>query len=485
VSSTGLSRLRHLGVAFLAGWVIMALEIAGARLLAPAFGYSIYQWGALIGVVMTGMALGYELGGRVGDRPGAPVILAGFLAVTAVYLAVVPHQTSAIFARVGVLGPVRGAVAACVALVGLPSLLLASTSPIVIRLTAGKGIAQSSGRVFAASTVGGIAGTFFTAFHAIPVWGTTATLRFADGLLVLALVLLLPSVRGLAFAAATGVLLVGAAWFQQPPPPRSNVLFEDESAYGSISVRMFGTTKAMLVDHAVSTLQPQDALLTGSYDDFALLAAHLSNAREVVVLGVAGGNSLRQLVRSFPALRVTGVELDPAVLEVARAHFGVGDLPRTTVVAEDARRFLAIHDRRYDVVFVDLFVGRHVPWFATTAEFFELLHRRLTPGGILLMNIGGTNYGEDFTGPLIRTVRESFDDVYMITEGVPLLLATRADTTLTGLLGRLTGGRTEDVQTVLDRARRGLVAAPSAEQWPVLTDDLNDIELRAFGRGPS
>ena len=77
-----LSRLRLLGVAFLAGWVIMALEIAGARLLAPAFGYSIYQWGALIGVVMTGMAMGYELGGRVGDRPRSSVVLGVFLAIT-------------------------------------------------------------------------------------------------------------------------------------------------------------------------------------------------------------------------------------------------------------------------------------------------------------------------------------------------------------------------------------------------------------------
>ena len=33
-----------LGVAFIAGWVVMMLEILGARLLAPYFGYSIYQW---------------------------------------------------------------------------------------------------------------------------------------------------------------------------------------------------------------------------------------------------------------------------------------------------------------------------------------------------------------------------------------------------------------------------------------------------------
>ncbi len=45
--------------AFAAGWSLMMLEILGGRLMAPHFGYSVYQWGAVIGVVMTFMAAGY------------------------------------------------------------------------------------------------------------------------------------------------------------------------------------------------------------------------------------------------------------------------------------------------------------------------------------------------------------------------------------------------------------------------------------------
>jgi hypothetical protein len=53
------ARVLLLAIALVTGWTIMMLEILGGRLLAPFFGYSVYQWGALIGVVMAALALGY------------------------------------------------------------------------------------------------------------------------------------------------------------------------------------------------------------------------------------------------------------------------------------------------------------------------------------------------------------------------------------------------------------------------------------------
>ena len=54
----------------------MMLEILGARLLAPYFGYSVYQWGALIGTVLAALACGYYAGGRAGDSRNARPVLA-------------------------------------------------------------------------------------------------------------------------------------------------------------------------------------------------------------------------------------------------------------------------------------------------------------------------------------------------------------------------------------------------------------------------
>src|SRR6185503_7651416 len=51
-----------------AGAVLMALEMVGSRMLAPHFGNSVFVWGSLISVVMTALAGGYYVGGRLADR---------------------------------------------------------------------------------------------------------------------------------------------------------------------------------------------------------------------------------------------------------------------------------------------------------------------------------------------------------------------------------------------------------------------------------
>src|SRR5882762_9100778 len=54
--------------AFLSGFVTMALEMLIGRTLIPYFGGTIYTWGALISVFLTGMTLGYVAGGKAADR---------------------------------------------------------------------------------------------------------------------------------------------------------------------------------------------------------------------------------------------------------------------------------------------------------------------------------------------------------------------------------------------------------------------------------
>src|SRR5437773_802002 len=56
------------GLVFLGGFIIMVLEVIGARFLAKDFGSSLYVWVSQIGVVLVALALGYYLGGVLADR---------------------------------------------------------------------------------------------------------------------------------------------------------------------------------------------------------------------------------------------------------------------------------------------------------------------------------------------------------------------------------------------------------------------------------
>src|SRR6058998_1559208 len=53
---------------FIGGFIMMVLEIIGARFLAKDFGSSFHVWVSQIGVVLIALALGYYLGGALADR---------------------------------------------------------------------------------------------------------------------------------------------------------------------------------------------------------------------------------------------------------------------------------------------------------------------------------------------------------------------------------------------------------------------------------
>src|SRR5687767_7540672 len=63
-------RLRYLYlISFIEGGVVMVTEIAGARLLAPFFGASLYSWIATLSVTLFALMTGYYFGGYATTKP--------------------------------------------------------------------------------------------------------------------------------------------------------------------------------------------------------------------------------------------------------------------------------------------------------------------------------------------------------------------------------------------------------------------------------
>ncbi len=479
--ATSLPRSVALGVAFLAGWVIMQLEILGGRVLAPWFGYSVYQWGALIGVVMTALAIGYWLGGRVGDKPRASSFLVWAFGISALFVLAVPPFAESFMPVLRIFGPGWGSVFATLILLGVPSVLLATTSPIVIRLTATDMIARTAGGVYAVSTAGSIAGTFFTAFYIIPELGSRIGHLVAAGLIVVAAAALALSVCRVKRLAA--LIVLAGVLSQLSTRPEPGVLHHEETLHNIITVQDTGDRRLLYLNYTAGaqTIMIKGGGLTRSYYDFFLLGPHINDARKVLFLGSAGGTALKQLAKAYPALEVTGVELDPKVIDVANKYFGLAEEPRVRQVAADARWYLTQTDERYDMIAVDLYVTGHVPFFTTTEEFFRLVHDRLTENGLLMMNILSVQPGDNLVAPFVRTVRTSFPSTFLVSRGNYILIASKSPITEKTVRARLRMETSSpEVREVISRALPVLRAASAGPEWPVFTDDRNDVEFRTF-----
>ncbi|MGH7264635.1 MAG: fused MFS/spermidine synthase, partial [Candidatus Rokuibacteriota bacterium] len=158
----------------------MLLEVLGFRLLPPYFGYSMPVWGALLGVVLAALTVGYYAGGRLADRRPEARALYVLILVAAVYGLALLGTYPTILGGAARFGLVGGAGLASLLLFAVPVAALGTVSPFLTRLLAREGeIGRTAGTIYAVSTVGSIAGTFLTSFYLVPTIGTRAALVVA------------------------------------------------------------------------------------------------------------------------------------------------------------------------------------------------------------------------------------------------------------------------------------------------------------------
>lgn len=465
----------------LPGAVLMALEIVSSRLLAPEFGNSVYVWGSIIGVFLAAMSAGYVAGGRWADRtPNLPAL--GRLLLAAALF----QWGTALGGRAGVAaigawtgGRPAGTLLAAALLFGPATFFLATVAPFAIRVAARdpQRLGGLAGRLYALSTFGSLAGTLAATFVLIPELPLDAILA------------LLVSATGVSAALCAGgarrslaalALLVGVGPWVAPrlDVAEANVVAERITPYQTLVVRESGGERTIESDGTrhgairIDTGEPSLTYLSGA------LAAWLFDPaiENVLVLGLGSGGLGEYLVRRFPEIEVTYVEIDPAVPELAERWFGYRTGPKRHLAIDDGRRFVDSTAERFDLIYCDTYVGQSVPFHLATREFFQAAEQRLAPEGVVAVNLAGS-LEHPFARAILRTMRQVFRQVLIFRIGGSanlLFLGTDAPgpTPTAELLGRaraLDAGRAIDptfASVALGRIEPDL----DLSDVPVLTD---------------
>ena len=149
-------------------------------------------------------------GGIVADRLPSPYLLVSVLTLGAVLVALVPviDETCSTWIVDWDPGPRLDPLLAAAILFGPASVVLASASPIAVRLAASslERLGRTAGRLFSISTAGSIFGTFVTAFWLVPELGTDQVLAVGAVTLVAAALIVALAVR----LVPAAVVLAGA-----------------------------------------------------------------------------------------------------------------------------------------------------------------------------------------------------------------------------------------------------------------------------------
>ena len=482
-----MSRRRLAAIVAVVGAASLGGEIAAARLLAPWFGDSTLIWANTIATVLLALSTGYWLGGRLADRDPSVARLSRIVLVAAGLFAVVPFVAGP-FLRVSVealdsisVGAFVGSLIAVLVLIALPMLLLGTVAPYAVRLAVERveEAGRVTGRLYAVSTLGSLAGVFLSALLLIPFLGTRRTfLVFALALAVVA-VPALGRRFALAPLALAGLLAIPVGTVKATGDGR--VVWERETPYQYARVveEPDGERRLELNEgQAVHSVYRPGRWLTGNYwDEFLVLplAARGTPPRSLAIVGDAAGTMARAYGRYFPATRVDGIEIDGELLRLGERFFDLGPGPRLRLHAEDARPFLRHGATRYDAIFVDAYRQPYVPFHLATREFFTLARERLTPGGVVLVNVGHPE-GSD---ALERALSATMADVFATVVRDPsqdvntVLLGTDAPASARALLRALPDLPGELRPVALATAGRIEPALSGGDVW---TDDRAPVE---------
>ena len=437
---------------FISGMTTLAAELAAARLIGNVFGTSNIVWASIIGLILIYLTAGYFLGGKWADANPTPAAMYRVLAWGAFTLGLVPYIAGPVLRsaasafdalQVGILG---ASFVAVLILFIIPITLLGTISPFAIRLsvhdTAHAG--QTSGQIYAISTLGSFIGTFLPTLVTIPAIGTKNTfLLFSMILLVVALI-------GLARFANTremfkhvwmpiALILIAVFSTGQSLKSSAGQIYETESAYNYIQVQQQNGFTILRLNEGQgvhSIYRPDTLQYNGPWDQF-LVSPYFyadrkpSDVKRIAIVGLAAGTTARQMTAVYGNIPIDGYELDPKIVEVGQKYFDM-TMPNLNIIIGDGRLNLERSQQKYDIIAVDAYRPPYIPPHMTTREFFEICAAHLSENGVLTLNSASVPGDRRLINGLATTMGTIFPSIY--TVDIPgslntMIFATKQQTT--------------------------------------------------------
>ena len=107
----------------------------------------------------------------------------------------------------------------------------------------------------------------------------------------------------------------------------------------------------------------------------------------ILLLGVAGGSVVKTLVDEIEYKeKITGVEIDPEMIQIANQYFNLNQIKQLEVVIDDAFEFVLKTKDRYDLIIIDIFEDTNMPNFLFESFFSERFCYHLKNHGFILFN---------------------------------------------------------------------------------------------------
>ena len=119
------------------------------------------------------------------------------------------------------------------------------------------------------------------------------------------------------------------------------------------------------------------------------VAGSKKQVASVLILGLGGGTVVKLVKKFWPEAKITGVDLDPIMIELGKKYLGL-DEKVVEISISDAFNFLATYDSqhttKFDLILIDLYVGDDFPKKFESENYIQRTRTILASGGIVIFN---------------------------------------------------------------------------------------------------
>lgn len=470
---TGLDRLL-IAVALLTGLASFVYEVSWIRMLSMVLGASTHAFEVMLAAFILGLALGGLWIHRRIDRLREPALLLAGVQVAMGLLAASTVLTygytfDAMLALMGTVARTDAGYAlfnlgsfALVLAVMLPATVCAGmTLPLLTLALVRRGHGEaSSGRVYAANTLGALLGVGLAVHVGLPLLGLRGLLYAGCAVDVaagLALLIGLGNGRRLWFAAtalgsvAAIVLPAGATSFDQRLMAAgvyrkghrleadSRVIAQQDGKTATVHVT---ASKDIL---AIRTNGKADASLSTSPtappaedEATAVLAGllplmHRPDAKVAANIGFGSGLTTHAMLSTAQLDRLDTIEIEPAMVDLARRFRPINERaysdPRSRILLDDAKTVFATSGQVYDIVVSE----PSNPWVSGVSglfsvEFYRLVKRYIRPDGLMVQWIQLYEIDLALVASVMKALGQEFGDyaLYAANSADIVLVATPA-----------------------------------------------------------
>ena len=418
-----------LAVAFFTGLASFVYEISWIRMLSLVLGASTHSFELMLATFIFGLALGGLAVRRRVDSDGEPARLLAWvqIAMGLAAAATLPvYDTTFTLMEALLKGLARtetgyllfnAAGAGIAGLVMLPATFCAGmTLPLITGALLRQGTGEVAiGQVYAANTLGAIAGVLLAVHVGLPLAGLKGTL-LAGALVDVALGLVLLHFFGVkksliysgaACAAVFVALALGVQLDAQKMTAGvfrhgelgttrdATILFARDGKTATVHLVKYPDATSLRTNgKSDGSINMDERGERGTDEITMVLTAALPLAlkpetKSAAVIGIGTGLTTHTLLQSLDIERVETVEIESAMAEASRGFMprnsGAFADPRGSILIDDAKSYFSARDRRYDLIISE----PSNPWVSGvsslfTREFYRRIRRHLNADGLLV-----------------------------------------------------------------------------------------------------